>query len=89
MNCLKKDKTYYFFLSIILLFGLILFILSNNNKSLQFWIFSSTVFSYVVLGIFHHFLKHDLDTKIVVEYLLIGGLGFSLFLFLIKGAISL
>lgn len=42
---------------------------------------------YVGWGILHHFVHHDLNAKIVVEYVLIGSLGMTVVLFIIKGGL--
>ncbi|MFI5265353.1 MAG: hypothetical protein ACHQT7_01255 [Candidatus Levyibacteriota bacterium] len=42
---------------------------------------------YMVMGIVHHALMHDIHGKIVLEYIIIGSLVFSIFLFLKSGVV--
>ena len=49
-----------------------------NNKIKNF---------YMILGILHHFVNHELTAKIMVEYILIGALGISIVFFIIVGGI--
>jgi len=42
---------------------------------------------YVVIGIIHHLLAHDISSKIVLEYVLMATLGISIVFFLLKGGI--
>lgn len=83
----KKHVAYY--ISIIFVFGIgiALFYKTAYDRGLQLEILFLMVLFYVVYGIAHHFANHDLSIKIVVEYLLMGGLGASLVLFFLKGGI--
>ena len=89
---IKKNEShlaYYIFLVLILGFGLSGVYLSSPNRQLQMIIVVSTTLFYVGFGILHHLLNHDLNPKIVVEYILIGSLGLSLVLFLMKGGLGI
>ena len=85
----KSHLAYYIFLTIILGAGLLGAYLSSPNRQLQMAIVVLTTLSYVAFGILHHFLNHDLNTKIVIEYTLIGSLGLSLVFFLMKGGLGI
>ncbi len=79
---------YYVSLIAILLFGFILASLSSD-KHLQMVIVILTALFYVIWGILHHLINHDLTAKIVVEYILIGSLGLAAVFFLLKGGLGI
>lgn len=83
----EKHYGYYIFLVAILSLGFFLTTLFSYNKGLQMLIVVITAFFYVLWGIIHHCLHHDLNAKIVIEYLLIGGLGVTIALFFLKSLI--
>ena len=82
----KKHINYY--LSIILILGLGFFLVINTsyNKELQMAMVIITALFYVGWGILHHFINHDITAKIVLEYILMGSLGVTVVLFLLKGS---
>lgn len=84
MNIIKNHLAHYVSLFAVFSIGLILAFLSPD-KQFQMLIAVFITFFYVSWGIIHHLLNHDLSPKIVVEYVLIGSLGLSLILFLLKG----
>lgn len=84
---LRKHIAYYFFLLLILLLGLILSFYFSFDRQLQMLAIIMTAISYVVWGVSHHFVHHDLTPKIMIEYVLIGSLGMSIVLFIIKGGL--
>ena len=88
---IKKNRhiEYYLALSIILSLGLFLVIISAPNKNLQMLIILLTTLFYVVFGIFHHIINHDLNGKIVLEYLIIAGFGMAAVFFFLKGGLGL
>ncbi len=68
----------YLVLVLILIAGIVSFYLVRGNPAMQFRIGIVTSISYVVWGILHHTLEHNLHKKIVVEYLLIGAIAIVL-----------
>lgn len=80
----KKHAIYY--LSLIFIIGTGLFLSTRvfDNRQTQIFIIFLTSAVYAGWGIIHHLVEHDLNAKIVVEYILIGALGFSIFWFFIK-----
>lgn len=66
-----------------LIFVLILF---PSNRQVQMIVVVLTAFIYIIWGLIHHYLNHDLKTRIVIEYIVVGGLGISVIFFLLKGA---
>lgn len=83
----KKHLGYYISLSTILLLGLVLTFLATPNIQLQIIIILLTIFFYMVWGILHHLINHELTGKIMVEYVLIGTLGISILFFLLMGGL--
>ncbi|HZJ18072.1 MAG TPA: hypothetical protein VFD45_00425 [Patescibacteria group bacterium] len=85
----KKHIGYYLSLIVILIFALYLVVLVSPDRQLQMSIFIVITIIYVFWGILHHLLNHDLSSKIVIEYTLVGALGMSIILFLFKGGFGL
>lgn len=82
---IKKHLGYYFSLIAILALGTFLSFQTSYDRQLQILIVTIMVFFYVLWGILHHLLEHDLSIKIVIEYVLIGSLAMSIVLFLVRG----
>ncbi|MBI3984805.1 MAG: hypothetical protein HY344_02570 [Candidatus Levybacteria bacterium] len=82
-----KHLNYYLLLLIIFSIGLLATVFASPNTNLQILIIVLTIASYVFWGILHHKLNHELTNKIIVEYLLIGLLGFSIIFFIFTGGI--
>ncbi|MCX6782511.1 MAG: hypothetical protein NTZ20_00740 [Candidatus Levybacteria bacterium] len=76
---------YYISLFLIFIFSTIIMLNFSQNKQIQASIIVLTAFSYVLFGIIHHKVMHDLTSKIVIEYILIGSLGISVVIFFITG----
>jgi hypothetical protein len=83
----KKHLGYYLSLLTILALGLLLTFLATPNIQLQIIIILLTTFFYVLWGMFHHLVNHELTSKIMIEYVLIGTLGVSILFFLIMGGL--
>jgi uncharacterized membrane protein len=69
------NKTIYFHyvvLIAILTIGIIAFYYVQPSHSAQLTVGIITSCAYIVWGIIHHALKHELHQKIVIEYILIG-----------------
>lgn len=80
-----KHLIYYLSLIVILFLGIYLIIQSSYNRNLQLLVVLVTALFYILWGIIHHLINHDLTPKIMVEYLLMGGFGAAVALFFIKG----
>ena len=78
-----KHSAYYIFLIVILALGFLL-AYSNSDRSFQIGIAIVTTFFYILWGIMHHLLNHDLNVKIVIEYILIGAFGLTVIFFLLS-----
>lgn len=85
---LKNHYAYYLSLLLILIFGFLI-AYNSSDKQFQFVVALMTAFVYVMWGILHHFINHELTPKIVLEYTLMGSLGMSLVFFLLKGGFGL
>lgn len=83
-TCFKTNIGYYFSLALILILGFFLSQEFSYEPQIQLLIIVMTACFYVLWGILHHVIHHDLNAKIVIEYVLIGSLGMSLMLFLLK-----
>lgn len=80
----KKHLLYYVFMAFLLSIGVLLGFHTSYNRQLQLLVLVITSVAYVVWGIFHHFLEHDINRKIVIEYLLIAALGIAIVIFFFK-----
>jgi hypothetical protein len=87
----KKNRHigYYFSLLAVLALGFFLIYFVAPNRQLQMLVFVITTIFYIALGILHHRVNHDLTTKIVIEYILIGAFGIAVMFFLFKGGFGL
>lgn len=80
---LYKHSGYYISLIFILILGFLL-AYSTSDRSFQISVAVVTTFLYVLWGIMHHLINHDLTAKIVVEYILIGAFGLTIIFFLLS-----
>ncbi len=80
----KNHVWYYISLSLLLLLGCILIVVSANQPQIQAAAVVMTAFFYAFWGIIHHVLHHDISAKVVIEYVLIASLGVSLTLLVMR-----
>jgi hypothetical protein len=85
----NKHLGYYISLLLLLLLGFLLIYFASPQRQLQLSIFVIVTLFYIILGITHHKINHDLSAKIVVEYILIGAFGIAVMFFLFKGGLGL
>lgn len=83
MRELRRHAFYYISLLLIEVIGFILIISANGQKSLQMTYVVLLAGVYIVWGLVHHKLHHDLQSKIVLEYVLMGSLGVTILFFLL------
>ena len=81
---LYKHSGYYLSLVIILALGFFLVNANNSNRGFQIGVVAATSSFYVLWGIMHHLINHDLNAKIVIEYILIGVFGLTIVFFLLN-----
>lgn len=84
----KKSKHTGHYISLLLILGLgfLGLKLSYPNRILEMQIIILTAVFYVIWGITHHHQNHSLNSKIVIEYILIAALGIAVLLFFITGS---
>jgi hypothetical protein len=80
---ISEHTIYYISLLIILSLGFLL-AYSSSDRSFQIGVIIAITFFYVLWGIMHHLINHDLHTKIVIEYVLIGVFGLTIIFFLLS-----
>lgn len=85
----NKHWGHYISLISILVLGLLLTSISSSNRHLQIGVVTLTALFYVLWGILHHLLNHDLNMKIVLEYILVGSFGLAIVVFLLKGGFGI
>lgn len=85
---MNKHLGYYISLLAILLVGFLI-AYNSSDKQFQFLIVVLTAFFYVLWGVLHHVINHELNSKIVVEYILMAALGTGFVFFLLKGGFGL
>lgn len=74
---------YVLSLVVIVVLGILLAMQFSYSKQAQMLVVVLITFLYVGVGLFHHKENHDLSSKIVVEYTLIGGLGMTIVSFIL------
>ena len=80
---IRHHLTYYGVIAIVMVLS-IFSLLSAPSKQLQLLIVSVTTIFYILLAAIHHYIHHSLNAKIVVEYVLIGSLGLTVFTFVLS-----
>ncbi|MBI4096411.1 MAG: hypothetical protein HY425_01710 [Candidatus Levybacteria bacterium] len=83
LKAISQHVFYYTSLIIILSLSFVL-AYSSSDKTFQIGVVIVTTFFYVLWGILHHLINHDLHAKIVIEYILIGVFGLALIFFLLS-----
>ena len=83
MKHISRHFPHYFSLMGILIFGFVGFWLFSYDRLFQAAIAIGVAVSYVVWGIVHHKIQGDLETAVVIEYVLIAALGLLVALSLI------
>jgi hypothetical protein len=84
---IRKHIFYYLSLLIIFSVGFFATVIVSPNLNYQKITISLTIISYVIWGIIHHYKNHELTTRIMIEYVLIGLLGLSIVFFLVEGGV--
>ncbi len=82
---LEKHINYYAVEALILGLGFFAVYLLSSSVFAQTILMVVLLFGYATMGMIHHSLKHDITVKVVLEYILISILVFSLFLFVRSG----
>jgi hypothetical protein len=85
----SKHIGHYISLFLIFAIGISGLLLFHSDKKLQMAFVILIAIFYIIWGIVHHAINHSLNSKIVVEYILIGSLGIAALVFLIMGAFGI
>ena len=85
MSIFKKHFWYYLSLIVVLGIGFYLLFATNANKQLQILIAFLIALFYVLWGMLHHYFQHDTTIKVMIEYVLIGAIGFLLIALILQG----
>lgn len=75
---MKNHMLYYLSLIVMLSLGFSLIYMRTDSPQIQKVAFMLTAFCYVLWGIVHHLVHHDMSVRVVLEYVLIGALGIAL-----------
>lgn len=84
---MEKHLNYYIIETFILGIGFFGISMLSGSVQTQAMLMAAVVAVYMIMGIVHHQLKHDIHPKIVLEYVIIGALVFAIFVFLKSGVI--
>lgn len=84
MQRLKAHMGYYSVFLLMAALGFYLLMANADSEQGRMTIVVLLAFFYVVWGLLHHYIHHDISTKIVLEYVLVGALGISVIFFLLK-----
>ncbi len=80
----RVSEHYIYYVSLIIILSLgFLLAYSSSDRTFQVGVIVVTTFFYVLWGIIHHLMNHDLHMKIVIEYILIGAFGLTITFFLL------
>ncbi len=80
---MRKNHTLLYFFEFALIAGGFAFLLAVKLPLYtQSWVLALILVSYMILGLFHHGKDHDINAKVVLEYILVSALIFALFVFL-------
>jgi hypothetical protein len=82
MGNIKKHFWHYFVYLLIFGGGLVLLLATKGNSSIQAMSIIMIAFLYFLWSMVHHYVHHQLQVRVVVEYILIVMLGTILTLFL-------
>lgn len=80
---MKKEHFVFYFLEFLLLgsgFAVILFL--NLNFMQQIYVIAANLLLYIIFGVYHHSFHNNINLKVVLEYILISVLIFTLFIFI-------
>ena len=85
MHLHVRDHLLYYLVMVLLqILGFLMVYFAAPNVSLQMDFVMINSGLYVLWASLHHYLHHDLHTKIVVEYVLVSFLGISMTFFLLR-----
>ena len=80
---LRKHLTYYLVVLVTQGLGLLAIALNNGQRTLQVLFLVLMASFYILWGVIHHYIHHDLHPKVVLEYVLMGVLAITVVYFLL------
>lgn len=84
-----KHSIYYFAVGLILFLGFSMVVLASPNRQQQAASVIVTSILYVVIGVVHHQIDHDINFKVVIEYIAVGIFAIASLTFLLLGGLGL
>ena len=84
MRKVKTHLPYYSVFMLIAALGFWLLVVNAHVPQARMVSIVLLAFFYIIWGLLHHYIHHDISTKIVLEYVLIGAFGISVIFFLLK-----
>ena len=84
MQKMRAHLGYYTVFSLIAVFGFLLLAANAQHPETRMVVIITLALLYIIWGLLHHYVHHDISTKIVLEYVLVGALGISVIFFLLK-----
>lgn len=84
METNTKHYLHYTISAIIFIAGLVLIFLNGHDQKLQLAFIIMTATFYFMWSLVHHSIHHQLNTHVVIEYMLIVSLGTILSFFLVQ-----
>lgn len=85
LKYIRHHGKYHIALFCMLTLGVILAYYTRDHKQMEVMILVAMASVYILFGVVHHYLMHDLSSKIVIEYIAMGSLGLAVILFVLKG----
>lgn len=80
---MRKNHILLYFFEFVFIAGGFAFLLAVKLPIYtQSWVLAFILISYMILGLVHHSRDHDINTRVVLEYILVSALVFALFVFL-------
>ena len=84
MQRIRAHLGYYAVFSLIGILGFFLMAANTQSPELRMSVIILLTTFYIIWGLLHHYIHHDISAKIVLEYVLVGALGISVIYFLLK-----
>ncbi|CAN5196015.1 hypothetical protein BH09PAT1_BH09PAT1_8160 [soil metagenome] len=80
----QSHKVYYLLLVGMEALGFVLVLFAKGDKQLELTYIVLATFFYLIWALVHHYIHHDLHTKVVIEYCLLSALGIAVMFFFLR-----
>jgi hypothetical protein len=78
-----KHHSFLYFIEFIIIGSSFAFLLAFHLTIYhQLTVVGASLILYIIIGLLHHRMHHDISMKVVLEYILLSALVFALFVFL-------